>query len=140
MSTATAPRLLDEASLRTTTYRGDVPIVMADGQTWHLPRPLVEFSPEPTPEGGWSFGPRGVNFGAAYLDKLEAVHAAEGGVEEANAVLILAVDLIRRNYALADADIRPLLAFRPDDEANAEMWRLILEVAAGTGPKTSPAT
>ena len=47
---------LDERAFRTIGFREDIPIVMGDGGTWFLPRPVVEFGLMFQPDGRPSSG------------------------------------------------------------------------------------
>jgi hypothetical protein len=123
-----------------------VAIVLGDGQLWQLPKPTmradgwtVEFRPVVNADGTLSFdsGHKRFepDFGPDYEQKLEAFMRADGGADEANALLALAWELLSRNYALAPADLGRLLPLRPNDETNNAMWQAIVDVALGRAPK-----
>lgn len=128
---------LDEAALRRPEFAHGEPIVLADGQSWYFPRPLLELYPVPGPDGTLRFDGTRRNFGEDFDRKLDTFVEAQG-VDELNAMLDLAVDLLGRNYALQPADYGTLLPWRPRDEDNAAMWQAIVNAALGRdAPKPS---
>lgn len=122
--------MLDEKSLRRPEFREGVPIVLGDGQAWTFPKPMLVLIPD---EDGESFGPGRSTFDAAYDAKMEAFMASED--DTLNCLLRLAVDLFRRNYDVPKGAIATLFPYRVGDEANAEMWTAIRDVAWGRSPK-----
>lgn len=114
-------------------------VVLADGQTWTLPKPLLGLFPEVGADGTPRFGvqPR-FHFGARYDALIDAFAESDDGVAEANALLALALDLLGRNYDLAGLDLGALLPRLFHDDRNAEMWRAIAEAALGKAPKPTP--
>lgn len=131
--------MIDEASRRRPGASG-VPVMLGDGKEWLLPRPVLGFAPEFGEDGSVRFGEKPVrSFGPAYDALVDAFVETDDGVAEANALLALAVDLLRRNYTVSPADLVVLLPRWFGDEANAEMWREIAGVALGRAPKPTPA-
>lgn len=130
---------LDETARRRSTFVAGVPIVLGDGQAWHLPRPTLGFFPDVDDAGKIRFGDKmGFQFGADYDALVDALAESEDGLGEANALLALAVNLLLRNYSLTFDDFRVLLPRFPGDPENAEMWKAIAALAVGSGPKPTP--
>jgi len=111
------------------------PVVLSDGQTWHLPKPWVAI--HPMFEGGkpvdnwkcFTYGPE--------LDALvEAIGEAEGTVASVMAGVGLAAYLLLRNYELNDAELAEVLVYNAGDPASHDMLSAVFDVALGrTGPK-----
>ena len=125
-----------ESDCRRPTFEAGVPIVLADGQVWHFPRPGFELFPVVGPDGRVAEIGRAATFGAEFEDLLESFY--QDNVDRLRVMFDLAVDLLGRNYALSAADYRRLLRFRRGDPGREAMWRQILDVAEGIGPKASP--
>lgn len=125
-----------ESECRRPTFTPGVPIVLADGQAWHFPRPSFELFPEVGPDGRVSGIGRASTFGPEYEDLLEAFYRDDS--DRLRGMFALAVDLLGRNYDLAPADFRCLLRFRRGDPDREATWRQILDVAEGNGPKAWP--
>lgn len=121
---------LDEAALRRPEFVEGEPIVLADGQEWTFPKPVLELYPIPGPDGRLRFEGLRRSFGEDYDRKIDAF-ADSPPAESLNALLDLAVDLLDRNYTLQPADYGVLLCWRPGDEDNEAMWHAITEVAMG---------
>jgi hypothetical protein len=121
---------LDEEALRRPEFVEGEPIELGDGQSWHFPRPVLELYPVPGPDGRLRFDGVRRSFGEDYDRKLDAFVAATG-LDEMNAALEVAVDLLDRNYDLTPEDYGSLLRWRPGDEENAAMWQAIADVALG---------
>lgn len=130
--------MADEKGRRRDTFAGGVPVVLGDGQPWHLPKPKVGLAHEVGPDGTLRFGKTRRSFGEAYDALLDVYLEAEDGPTEINALLALAVDLLARNYDLGGDDFRDLLPRWLDDEPNTEMWTAIADVAVGRSPKPIP--
>lgn len=117
------------------------PIKLADGQTYHFRRPIVEF--RLTFDGGKvKFGesPRlgtgtAETFGDEWYGLLDDFQQAEEQDDRLNAYGALAVYLLRLNYDLADAEVVSLLPFATADEENQAMWSELMDVASGNGKK-----
>lgn len=132
-------RMLDEQALRRPEFAEGIPIRLTDGQEWHFPEPVLTFLPEFDAAGEVTgFGAARRSFGPDWDRKLDAfVEADPGSLDEVNHLLILAVDLLRRNYTLGPADLRTLLPLSADGTDRA-MWEEIATVILGThAPKPS---
>lgn len=137
----------DEGALRRPGFQGGTPVVLADGQTWYVPDPVVT----PVPDG-YRFAR-----GADGVTRLRAARATPGDEDygalldryvegeryedQVVALADLAYHLLARNYDLAFEDTREIFAryFDPDPRAddNQAAWDAIAEVALGTAPKLS---
>ncbi|WP_165072123.1 hypothetical protein [Paludisphaera rhizosphaerae] len=107
-----------------------VPVRLADGWEWYIPRPMMEIVP--IFEGGKAVdSARGITCGPEIDVLLEAIAAETNHVRQVLAVLTLGAFLLQRNYDLSDDELRRLLVFRPGDEASESMLRGIVEVATG---------
>lgn len=111
-----------------------VPVVMADGQTWLLPKPWVAVHPvfkDGRPVDDWkclTYGPE--------LDALVENVAEAEGIASVLAGVALAAHLLRRNYDLSDDELAEVLVYRCGDPASQAMLRTVFDVATGrTGPK-----
>lgn len=138
------PDRLDERSLRRPDFAPGVPIVLSDGQEWHFPRPVMrDFYPTINREGELVLTP-GSGFGPGYDALVDAFILADNPGDEHITLAALALDLLRRNYAIEATHLRYVLRLKrsgdPEAEANQEMWSAIAAVALGrdTGPKTTP--
>ena len=130
--------LLSEPDCRRADFQADsVPVVLADGQAWYLPRPYVECFGRF--EGGklvtvaseTQFGPE--------FDRLtESLVGEDGSVRYAD-YFALAALLLTANYDLADADLPRLLRHRRDDAASIERMQAVIDVALGNAPKAPAA-
>lgn len=130
---------LDETAHRRDGFTRGVAIELADGQAWHFPRPLLGLLPEEADDGSVRFGERArCVFGAAYDALVDAFLEADDGRAEVDALLALAVDLLRRNYDLPAGALRALLPRVPDLDSNTRMWRAIADLALGRAPKPTP--
>lgn len=131
-----------EAEARRPSFRGDVPVILCDGQQWYLPRPrLRAFSFRPRGEDG-NLDLAGVtDLGAEYDFRVEEAWVASlKGTLKATDVAWLARALLAANYDLSERDYYALLQLVPvvegaDPEAaeearrNQAMWAAIWEVA-----------
>lgn len=128
--------LLAEAALRRPTFQADsVPVVMADGQPWYLPRPYVELCPRFENGRLATIGSEthlGDDFDALVV--AAAPSEATGGVTY-GAILDLGAFLLRWNYELSDEQLGRLLRYRRGDEVAEERFGQIHDVATGNGPK-----
>jgi hypothetical protein len=116
-----------------------IPITLADGEAWLFPRPKVGLSALVDSTGRPRFAQKSTrSFGADYDALVDAFIEADDGVNEAEALLALAVDLLGRNYDLAPSELVTLLPRWFDDDANQEMWRAIADAALGRAPKPTP--
>lgn len=126
-------------------YLGGAEVVMADGQAWALPKPLVRF--------GRGDGPKGyrrivVSDVDGFEEKMAAVdrlqEAQDGTIAEYYAAtLAVGEALVLRNYDLTPAELDQILQFSMSEEDDPEGYRIMEEVmgvAAGRGPKRSGGT
>jgi hypothetical protein len=115
------------------------PVVLADGQTWFLPKPWLEI--RPTFRGGRAESAYPVLTYGPELDALvEAIGNCEDITNTVSAVASLAAYLLQRHYRLTDPDLDRLLCLRVDDESSGDWIGRVIEVATGrSGPKVSSA-
>jgi hypothetical protein len=129
--------VIDEPSKRKENFdeRNAAPVVLADGQTWLVPKPWLEI--RSVFRGGKAVTAYPVLTCGPELDALlEAIGEAESKIDEISFVASLAAHLLLWHYDLADAELDQLLAFRHADEASANWLRQVLEIATGqSGPK-----
>lgn len=128
--------MLDEKEFRKPYWVDGEWIALGDGGRWSFPRPRVRIEPLVSDDGTTvAFGRQKPTFDRRYDDLVEAFLMADDGTDQGNAILRLAVDLLRRNYDLAGEHYATLLPWIEDDEQNAEMWEAIADVAFGRAPK-----
>lgn len=131
----TAP---DEGALRTPGFRDGVPVVLADGFAWQLPKPLVRFAPDDAHESGFQVRLSLAGDGGAWVEALALHEAAEAGADLVKAELALGRALLLANYALTPGRLAELLQFGYDEDDDPEGCRIraeVLAVAGGSGPK-----
>jgi hypothetical protein len=130
---------LDEQALRRPEFSAGVPIRLADGQTWHFPKPTIDLFPVVDRAGQVAVG-GAASFGPEYDDLVEAFYRARSHspADQLQALFALGVDLLGRNYLLAPEHFRGVLRFQAGHEAHETMWQEILDVALGASPKASP--
>jgi hypothetical protein len=126
---------IDEKQRRRPDFRGGVPVRMADGQDWTLPRPRVRFVPDDGPEGFRVYltGP-----GDDYADLLAATDAPPdvGGMIRAD--MALARRLVTTNYDLTGDELVAIVQLGYDSENDPDGLAIrlaILDVAHGRDPK-----
>ena len=131
--------MLDEKSRRKETFdqQNSVPVVLADGQAWHLPKPWLEVHPV-FRDGKVNSSYPVLTYGA----ELDALVKAMGECDDNSALLIGAVSLgaylLSQNYHLSDADLDQLLVFRIGDSLSRDWAMAVMQVATGqSGPKVS---
>jgi hypothetical protein len=133
--------MLDEKSHRKPAFdeANSASVVLADGQTWYLPKPWLEV--RPVFRGGKPISAYRVLTCGAELDALiEALADADDLDAQVIAVASLAAYALRWNYDLSDAELDQLLAFRCSDPASLQWMRDVFSVATGqSGPKASSA-
>jgi hypothetical protein len=140
---------LDEAARRRPDGLFDAPVVLADGQTWWLPKPRVVFADD-AGESGFravlSLGPADDYQGLVdALDAAEALPDDEPGraARIVGAEFALARALVLRNYDLGPAERSRVIRFGYDaasDPGAADVRRAVLDVAYGVAPKASGGT
>jgi hypothetical protein len=136
---------LDEVALRRPDFQGGEPIEMADGQAWTIPKPLLEFVPKFADDGtitagiATSLGPVFDRLMEDYDRACQAAQVEAGEVPDGprplDLLMRLAAYMLRLNYNLEPASLGVLLRWRPDDEATADRWGSIMNVARGIAPK-----
>jgi hypothetical protein len=128
---------LDEEMHRKTGFdqANSAPVVLADGQTWYLPKPWLEV--RPVFRGGKPATAYRVLTCGAELDGLiEALSDADDLDQQVIGVASLAAYMLRWNYDLDDAELDQLLAFRCSDPASLQWMRDTIAIATGqSGPK-----
>ena len=131
--------LLSELQLRRPTFQADsVPVVMADGQPWYLPRPYVEFFPR-YEEGKLVTVASETHLGPEFDRLVEAALPSDEGGVSFLAYFELTAFLLRLNYDLLDEAFGVLLRHRRNDEASVERMQAVLDVATGQAPKAPAA-
>lgn len=117
-------------------FEPGVPVVLADGQAWQFPRPMVRWrkvyrEDVPVLEGRSSFGPE---FDAAKERYVAGTTLREVGL----ASIDLAEVMLLRNYDLSRDELADLLPYTDEDGELGETWKSIYQVAYGIAPKPSP--
>ncbi len=107
--------MADEPAVRRLNFRPGTPVRLPDGQVWSFPKP---------PESS-AFDFEG--FGRDYPEVLKAIEEAEDPSEQRRGELVLAVDLLDRNYDLRPAQLRSLL----DCPSGGEEARRLQQAFAG---------
>ncbi|MHB8359798.1 MAG: hypothetical protein ACYDCP_09935 [Thermoplasmataceae archaeon] len=111
-----------------------VPVVLADGQTWHLPKPWYVI--RPTFDGGVATA--AYRF-FSYSPKLDELVELIGATDDLDAVIVgvatLAAHILLYQYDLADAELDQLLAYRVGDPSSMDWTRAVMETATGRNGK-----
>jgi hypothetical protein len=133
--------MLDEQAKRKPNFdqRNSVPVTLADGQSWHVPKPWLEI--RPIFRGGRVANAYPVLTQGPQLDELvTAMAECEDRSSQVMAAASLAAHLLTWHYELTDPELDQLLAFRVADEDSAKWMHEIFAVATGqSGPKVSRA-
>lgn len=124
-----------ESECRRPEFQGGIPVTLADGNEWLLPRPRLYVYPKFV--DGKPQLARGCEWGPDYLALLDAAREARNGDDFLLAQFALAIDLLRRNYDLSDDELAELLRTETDGEASQQMWEEVSAVAAGAAPKSA---
>lgn len=138
---------IDEKTRRRPDFLDGVPVRLADGQEWVLPKPKARFA---FSGDGYavqlSCGPAVTDEDREYQRLYEAYNAVTESDESTDADVIraqmhLAAALVRRNYDLSDADLGTLLvfAYRDDDEPYYTLKQTVMQLALGRGAPKAPA-
>jgi hypothetical protein len=113
------------------------PIVLADGQTWHLPKPWLVLQPifsEGKPISVFPF----LAYGDEIDDLIVTIGEASDNAEIIIGVATLASWMLAINYDLTDDDLNGLLWVRRDDLASWDWAKTVMDVATGRDrPKVS---
>jgi hypothetical protein len=119
--------------------RNSAPVVLADGQTWHVPKPWLEI--RPVFRGGKAVRAYPVLTCGQELDSLvEAMAKCDDLDSQVVAVASLAAHLLCWHYELTDAELDELLCFRCGEEDSLRWMREVFAIATGqSGPKVSRA-
>ncbi len=129
--------MLDEPSKRKPNFdeRNAAPVVLADGQAWHVPKPWLEI--RPVFRGGKAVRAYPVLTCGPELDELvEAMAECEDLDSQVMAVASLTARLLLWHYDLTDPELDQLLAFRRGDERSMDWLRESIAIATGrSGPK-----
>ena len=133
--------MIDEKAKRKDNFdeRNSAPVVLADGQVWHVPKPWLEI--RPVFRGGKAVNAYPVLTSGAELDELVvAIGDCQDLYAQVLAVASLAAHLLTWHYDLADAELDELLAFRRSCPESLDWVREIIGIATGrSGPKASSA-
>ena len=129
--------MLDELAKRNPNFdeRNSVRVVLADGQSWALPKPWLELRP------GFKDGKSAAAYPVfSYGPEIEVlvtlISETEGFLEQILGIATLGARLLQSNYNLTDADLDQLLAYRRDDAASIAWGAAVIEIATGrSGPK-----
>lgn len=132
--------MISESERRLETFQEQSePVVLSDGQTWHLAKPKVKI--RAVFNAGKVIGtvPR-TTFGNGFDEVLAAVDSVQSIDKFVEAVSGLAAVMLQRNYRLSDDEIADLLIYETGDGRSQELFSEILMVARGlNAPKASPA-
>jgi hypothetical protein len=132
--------MLDEKALRKPGWSEGEWVTLCDGKAWCFPRIILDLGPEIGEDGSVDLGKPRPSLDDAYDRLLDAYIASNNALEEARALMRIAVHLLGFNYDLTPGDYRVLLRRRIGDQANLEIWRAIAEVAIGNdAPKPTAA-
>jgi hypothetical protein len=129
--------MLDENAKRKPNFdeRNSTPVILADGQSWYVPKPWFEVRPRFRRGRAVAYGLVPTS-GAALDDLIEAIADTDDWIEQVVAVASLAAHLLGFNYDLSDRDLDQLLAYRAADPSSAKWVRDVIGVATGAnGPK-----
>jgi hypothetical protein len=133
--------MLDEKAKRKDNFdeRNSAPVVLADGQSWFIPKPWLEI--RPVFRGGKPVSAYRVLTAGPELDALvEAMAQCEDLDCQVIAAASLAAHLLCWHYDLTDAELDSLLAFRAADPASLNWLRDVCAIATGrSGPKVCSA-
>jgi hypothetical protein len=145
---------LTEEARRKATWKPGRPVLLTNGEQWHVPRPLIVLTVDET-ESGFvecltTEDPQG-----RYLELARARRDAANNYEFMRAEILLGSYLLRWNYDLTPAEVARLMPFyykleRDDDaepedpEVEAQETQLarireeVMSVVRGLGPKPPP--
>ena len=133
--------MLNEESKRKPNWseRNSAPVVLADGQSWWIPKPWLEI--RPVFRRGRAVSAYPVPTQGPELDELvDAMAECEDRSGQVMAAASLAAHLLSWHYELTDSELDGLLAFRLHDEDSSEWMREIFGIATGqSGPKVCSA-
>jgi hypothetical protein len=112
-----------------------VPVMLADGQAWHIPKPWYTICPVFEAGKAKTSYPF-YTYGKDDDELIEFIGEAETLSTQICGVATLAARLLQHQYELTDSELDQLLCFR-DGEPDSEEWlRAVMRVATGcSGPK-----
>ena len=125
---------LDEVSLRRPGYRGGEKILLADGQYWSFPKPMITYAPDDTERGYRVYLELGDGFDALMT---RMTTTKEGGVYIASQ-LAIARHMLCVNYALTLAQVQGLIRFIYKGDAEDPTRDAIMAVAQGLDAPKPP--
>jgi hypothetical protein len=129
--------VLDEVAKRKPNFseRNAAPVVLANGQTWWVPKPWLEI--RPIFRGGKAVSAYPVPTQGPELDELvEAMAECEDRAGQVIAAASLAAHLLSWHYELTDSELAGLLTFRLHDDSSDQWMREVFAIAIGqSGPK-----
>jgi hypothetical protein len=131
--------MLDEKALRKPSWdeaSGEW-VTLTDGQQWLFPKPWVDVYPKFV-DGVPVLGSE-TNFGPEFDAKLKAAKDATSDDDFCLTVFVLAMDMLGRNYTLAEADYSALVRWRRGSAMGESIISAAYGIAQGTsGPKATP--
>lgn len=128
--------MFNEHAIRKPTWREGTPVVLADGQAWHVPQPWLRL--KPTVEHGSVRLIGGLTFGPEHDAEFEKLFVEADAFERLQLEATIVVRLLQSQYDLPDEAFAELIPFDSRDEANREMWAELQRVIRGDTPKPSP--
>src|SRR5262245_10936275 len=133
--------MIDEKAKRKENFdeRNAAPVVLADEQSWFVPKPWLEI--RPVFRGGKAVSAWRVLTCGPELDALiEALSECDDLDGQVMAAASLAAHLLRWHYELTDTELDQLLAFRCADDSSLAWMREVFAIATGrSGPKVCSA-
>lgn len=112
---------LDETALRRPEFdaAASEPLVLADGQTWHLRKPLVGMRVEVDGTGAVTLRVAEERFGRSYTDLLQAyVYDGANDLTVIRSIFGMGVLLLRPNYDVPAERLAELFSLYRDEEAS----------------------
>ncbi len=129
--------MIDEQSKRKGNFdeKNSGPVIFADGQTWHVPKPWLEV--RPVFRGGRAVSAyRALTCGPELDALIDAAAESESLDVQVVAAATLGAHLLLWQYELSDEELDRLLAFRISDPASLQWMRDLFSLATGqSGPK-----
>ena len=133
--------MLDEPSKRKPNFdqRNSMSVVLADGQSWWIPKPWLEIRPVFRDGQAVTAYPV-LTYNEALDELVQAIAVVEDIWEQVTAIASVAAWLLRWHYELTDHDLDQLLAFRRGDDVSLAWMQYVCNIATGqSGPKVSSA-
>lgn len=129
--------MLDETALRRENFdeATSEPIALADGQTWHFPKPYLELRAS-FQNGGAAEARPVLTHGREIEEMLDAIERSDDDATILVKSAALAARLLSFHYELSDDDLNQLFSVRTGEPASWDWVRAVIDVATGrTGPK-----